>query len=86
MAVTKWQWGSALVEVSKPRQPCYKLRYHLSIADIEARMWANGMCGWYLRVLEPGLVPTTGEITILDRIITSPTIAEVLQAKRSKNQ
>ncbi len=82
----KWQWGEALLEVSKPRQPCYKLKCHLGIPDIEGRMWENGMCGWYLRVLTPGLVPTTGAIQMVEVARAAPTIAEVLQGKRSKNQ
>lgn len=82
----KWQWGEALLEVSKPRQPCYKLKWHLGIPDIEAKMWENGMCGWYLRVLTPGLVPTSGSIQVVEVTEAAPTIAEVLQQKRSQNQ
>jgi len=82
----KWQWGEAVLEVSKPRQPCYKLKWHLGIPDIEVRMWENGMCGWYLRVLTPGVVPTTGSILIVEVAEDAATIADVLQQKRSKNQ
>lgn len=76
-----WQWGGALLEVSSPRQPCFKLRYFLGIDDIEEHMWRNGRCGWYLRVIEPGIVPTGGVIQVLEVKPESPTIAQVFASK-----
>ena len=82
----KLLWGQALLEISKPRQPCFKLKWHLGVDDIEAQMWANGRCGWYLRVLEPGLVPTHASIELVGGHNESqPTVAEVLEEKRKKN-
>jgi len=77
----KWQWGTALLEVSKPRQPCFKLMWHLGVKNIEELMWQNGCCGWYLRVLEPGIVPTTGTIEIIEQKLQSLTVFEMLQTK-----
>lgn len=81
----KWRWGEALLEISKPRQPCYKLKWHLGVDDIEERMWSNGRCGWYLRVLEPGIVPTRGYVEVVDQNGYAATVAEVLETKRKKN-
>ncbi len=81
-----WRWGDALLEVSKPRQPCYKLSWHLGVSDIEVRMWDNARCGWYMRVLEPGIVPTQGGITVVSTQESAPSIAAVLGEKEKNNR
>jgi len=80
-----WRWGDAVLEISKPRQPCFKLKYFLGVKDIEAQMWVNGRCGWYLRVIKPGVVPTRGPIEVIDHDESAPTVAEAFAAKREKN-
>lgn len=57
-----WQWGSAVLQVTQPRWPCFKLNLYRDRADIQARLRASGRTGWYLRVLEPGEVPAAGPI------------------------
>ena len=49
-----WRLGSAVVQVSEPRQPCYKLAKRWGIDDLVVRVQRTGMSGWYLRVLETG--------------------------------
>lgn len=46
--------GSALLQVSQPRQPCSKLTLRFESPQIAKMMIKNGRCGWYYRVLEPG--------------------------------
>jgi MOSC domain-containing protein YiiM len=60
-----WSWGSAWLQVSQPRWPCFKLALHRRRADIQARMRATGRTGWYLRVLEVGEVPAAGPIGVV---------------------
>ena len=62
-----WQWGSALLQVTQPRWPCFKLNLYRDRADIQARLRASGRTGWYLRVLEPGEVPAAGPIRLADQ-------------------
>ena len=75
-----WRWGEALVEVSQPRAPCYKLSLHTGRRDVGPGMLATGRCGWYLRVLEAGQVPTTGALRLERRHGGAPTIAETFAA------
>lgn len=78
----KWSWGEALVEVSRVRTPCRTLEiYYGGSQSMMKRMTANGRCGWYLRVLKPGLVPTSGRILVIERKLTNPTVAEAFAAK-----
>ena len=54
--------GSAVVQVSQPRQPCWKLARRCRLPTMPAKAIATGRLGWYFRVLEPG------EITAGDRV------------------
>jgi MOSC domain-containing protein YiiM len=73
----RWRWGDALVEVSQPRAPCFKLALHTGRKDIGGRMQATGRSGWYLRVLTPGTVPTRGPMTLVEcPFPDGPTVAE----------
>jgi MOSC domain-containing protein YiiM len=62
-----WRWGTALLQVSQPRWPCFKLALHTERPDMVKRFVASGRSGWYLRVLEEGVAPTTGSITVEQR-------------------
>ena len=54
----RFQWGQALLEISQPREPCYKFVMHVGRADAATSMTASGRCGWYFRVLEEGSAST----------------------------
>jgi MOSC domain-containing protein YiiM len=62
-----WEWGEALVQVSVPRSPCYKLGIRLGRQSLRGWVRREGLVGWYLRVLRPGIVPTTGQIVVAQR-------------------
>jgi MOSC domain-containing protein YiiM len=75
-----WAWGDALVEVSQPRTPCFKLAMRTGRKDVLPALIDSGRSGWYLRVLRPGRVPTSGRIALVERDLASPSIAEVCAA------
>jgi MOSC domain-containing protein YiiM len=49
----RWRIGSALVEVSQGRQPCWKLNIRFDVPDMARRVQETGRTGWYFRVVEP---------------------------------
>ena len=51
-----FQVGSAVVQVSQPRQPCINLARRWDRPRMPARMVEVGHTGFYLRVLQPGEV------------------------------
>ena len=59
--------GSALVEVSQARQPCWKLSDRFGIADMARRVQDTGRSGWYYRVLETGAVQAGDTLVLVDR-------------------
>lgn len=50
----RFRLGGALIEISQPRQPCWKIDHRFGVKGITARIVKTGRCGWYFRVLEIG--------------------------------
>ncbi|CAM3913319.1 MOSC domain-containing protein [Alkalicoccus chagannorensis] len=48
--------GEALLEVTQPRQPCYKLAAKYNMNELPAIVKEEGRTGWYFRVLQPGTI------------------------------
>ncbi|MBD1914703.1 MULTISPECIES: MOSC domain-containing protein [Cyanophyceae] len=67
--------GSARVQVSQPRQPCWKLSRRWRVEDLALQVKANGRSGWYFRVLQEGTVEPGLAITLCDRPYPEWTVA-----------
>ncbi|MFO1443617.1 MOSC domain-containing protein [Bacillus sp. Bva_UNVM-123] len=48
--------GDAVVQVTQPRQPCYKLSVKYGKLDLPQKVQETGYTGFYFRVLEEGVV------------------------------
>jgi MOSC domain-containing protein YiiM len=48
--------GTALIEVSRPRAPCWKIEHRFGHKGMVAAVIRTGLCGWYFRVIETGEV------------------------------
>jgi len=57
--------GSAQVQISQARQPCWKLNLRFATPDMARRVQASGRTGWYFRVLDPGTV-AAGDTMVLN--------------------
>ncbi len=57
--------GEALIQVSQPRAPCWKLSRNLGLPDLAKRVAQDGLSGWLYRVIEPGRV-AAGDAIILE--------------------
>ena len=69
--------GSALVEVSQPRVPCYKLAIKMGIEGFQNQFLASGRMGFYFRVLEEGEVGAGDTIELVNRDPGAMTVREV---------
>jgi len=69
--------GGALVEVSQPRVPCYKLAIKMGIEGFQNRFLASGRVGFYFRVLEEGEVGAGDRIELVRRDPRGITVREV---------
>jgi MOSC domain-containing protein YiiM len=68
--------GTALVQLSQPRQPCWKLARRWRVKDLALRVQNTGRTGWYFRVLKEGLVQAGATLTLIDRPCPEWTVAE----------
>ena len=60
--------GSALLQVTQPRQPCFKLALRFVDPRLPRMMQQTGRSGWYARVLEGGVVESLSPIIIAERL------------------
>lgn len=61
------RFGSALLQVSQGRQPCWKLNVHFGREDIARRAQSTGRTGWYYRVLEEGTAEPDDQLKMIER-------------------
>ncbi len=62
-----YQLGDAIIQITQPRSPCYKLNYHLQIPHLSEEMQNNGYCGWLYRVIKEGNIHPESQMTLLSR-------------------
>jgi MOSC domain-containing protein YiiM len=76
-----WAWGDARLQISAPRGPCFKMGIRMGKQALRTALRAEGLVGWYLRVLQPGLVPTSGHLRVVevDRRATVGAIHRAIQ-------
>lgn len=71
--------GSALLAVTIPRRPCFKLAFKFGRNDIIKRFVRSGRSGFYLSVIEEGELGVGDAIVVERAAPDAPTIAEVLE-------
>jgi MOSC domain-containing protein YiiM len=72
--------GTAIVEVSQGRQPCWKLNERFGRAEMARMVQSTGRTGWYYRVLQPGTVAPADRLILLDRTAPEWTLTRIWRA------
>lgn len=63
-----FRWGEALIQVTQPRSPCFKLNFHFNISDMSRQMQDAGKTGWLYRVVQGGQVSADLPLTLASRL------------------
>ena len=63
----RFSLGSALVEVSHGRQPCWKLDHRFGARDVMATIVRTARCGIYFRVIRQGEAQAGTRMELVDR-------------------
>jgi MOSC domain-containing protein YiiM len=63
----KFRVGSAIVMVTEPRMPCYKLGIRFGRSDVVKRFLASERTGFYFAVLQEGEVGVGDSIELIER-------------------
>jgi MOSC domain-containing protein YiiM len=74
--------GTAMVMVTQPRVPCYKLAAKFGREDIVKRFLASGRSGYYLKVVQEGEVEAGDAIELISRDDHAVTVADVANIYR----
>lgn len=59
--------NGVILEVSQPRQPCWKLARRWRVIDLPKRVIQTGRSGWYYRVIQPGQIAAGQEVELVSR-------------------
>lgn len=71
--------GTVLLQVSQPRQPCWKLNRRFGAGDMARRVQDSLRTGWYYRVLEEGELAAGDELLLVQRPRPAWTLARLLR-------
>src|SRR4051794_10701940 len=77
--------GTALVQVTQGRTPCWKLNMHTGLSCMAGRFLETGYTGWYYRVIEDGKVKEGDYLQVVERPNTLWTVHVVTQARAFGN-
>lgn len=80
----KLQLGSAVVQISQGRQPCWKVSEHTANKKMAFLFQSTGRTGWYYRVLEPGSAAAGDTISLLDRTQPDWSVKRVTAARLTR--
>lgn len=62
-----FRFGEAIIQVSQPRQPCWKPARRFKVLDLALKIQNSGRTGWYYRVIEEGFVEAGVTLELLER-------------------
>lgn len=75
----RFRIGTALVEISQGRQPCWKIDHHFGVKGMTAAVIQTGRSGYYFRVIEEGLVAPGDAIAQVERTSHGWTVERAFQ-------
>lgn len=77
-----YRLGGVTVQVSEPRQPCWKINAKYGVEQLSEFIDLQGMAGWYYRVLEEGIINVGDEAALLEQPNKNITIDYFNKVKR----
>jgi len=78
--------GSAVVQATIPREPCYKLGVKFNDQGIIDRYVAHGYPGSYVKILEEGEIITGDSIQLVEKASNSISIAKLFRFLNEKEK
>lgn len=71
----RFRLGTALVEISHGRTPCWKIGHRFALPKLTAKVVETRRSGWYYRVLEAGTVQAGDALVLTERSHPEWTVA-----------
>ncbi len=77
----RFRIGSAELQVTQPRQPCFKLGIRFGRADMVKRFTSSGRCGFYVSIVREGDLGRGDAIEVTHRAVGSVCVADIFAWK-----
>ncbi|MFG6687689.1 MOSC domain-containing protein [Mariniflexile sp. HNIBRBA6329] len=81
-----YKLGSALVQITQPREPCYKFGVKFGTQRVLKQFVKHGCPGTYVRILEEGFVKTGDHFQLIEKAKSSLTTAQFHKLLFSENR
>ncbi|WP_338357367.1 MOSC domain-containing protein [Yeosuana marina] len=78
--------GNALVQITQPREPCFKFAYKFRNQEVLKQFIDHGHPGTYVRVLKEGVVKTGDTFDLVEQAPNSVTIYEFFKLLFAKEK
>ncbi len=78
--------GKALVQITQPREPCYKFGVKFGSQKVLKQFVKHGYPGTYIRILEEGFVKTGDHFELIEKAKNSLTTAQFYKLLFSENK
>ncbi len=73
-----FRWGEALIEVSQPRSPSYRLARRWNLPELPFEVQEQDRCGWFYRVRRAGMVAADAPLELVQRHYPQLSVASLL--------
>ncbi|WP_417840159.1 MOSC domain-containing protein [Tritonibacter scottomollicae] len=80
----KLRLGTAIVQISQGRQPCWKVNEHTKNKKMAYLFQKTSRTGWYYRVLEKGVAGIGDQVTLIERTQPDWSVARVTSARLTR--
>lgn len=71
--------GDVILQVSQPRQPCWKLNLRFDHVDMATHVQKSGRTGWYFRILQTGAVRSGQPFRLIERPYPNWPLARLIE-------
>jgi MOSC domain-containing protein YiiM len=78
----RFRIGTAVLQVSQPRMPCFKLALKFGRPDMVKRFWLSSRPGIYFSIVEEGELAAGDEIVPVSRVSNGITVSELVRLYR----
>jgi MOSC domain-containing protein YiiM len=76
-----FHWGTATLQISQGRQPCWKLAAHTAVPQMAYLVQKTLRTGWYYRMIEPGEAGEGDRLVLTERPHPGYSVARVTRAR-----
>ena len=77
----RWRAGTAVLEVTQPRSPCFKMNARFARADMIPRFWQSRRSGFYLRIVTEGVVARGDAFDRTHEAADAPTVSDEVERR-----